>query len=149
MKTYLGRIQRVSLISAALLLLAGCASSNHSSRPSMVGRGNGLATGALYRTAETKVLSADAAAASACQTRSVVDTEVVTRPAVVATPYNPGATYAMPDASRNASGYPAAQSVEVAYSEFVERWTLNRCGEQVRYLVTFRPDGTVLVAPEK
>ncbi len=148
MKTHLHWIQRLSLVSAALLLAAGCASSNNSSKPSVVGRGNGLATGALYRTAETKVLSADAAAASNCQSRSVVDTEVVKRPAVVATPYNPGATYAMPDAYKSVSGYPATQSVEVAYSEFVERWTLNRCGERVRYLVTFRPDGTVLVVPE-
>lgn len=144
MKTHLHRIQRLSLISAAFLLLAGCASSS-----AVVGRGNGLASGALYRTAESKVMAADAAAASACQTRSVANTEVVKPPAVVATPYNAGATFAMPDASKSVSGYPATQSVEVAYSEFVERWTLNRCGEQVRYLVTFRPDGTVLVAPEQ
>jgi len=141
---------RTSLLSLALLVVAGCAShSNSGTRPAIIGRGNGLAAGALYRTGETKVLAADAAAAPSCTSRAVTTTEVVRQPAVVATPYDAAYTYALQDVSKGVSGYPAARTVEVAYSEFVERWTVNRCGDRVQYLVTFRPDGTVLVAPEK
>ena len=131
-------------------LLAGCAENQLG-----LGAHHGIATGALYRSAEEKVLAADKAAAPDAASRKVVGTEVVTEPKVRATPYDTAYTHALPDANQvNSGAFPANRDVGgPTYSEFVERWTVLRGADRVNYKVTFRPGpndrGDIQVVPEK
>jgi len=127
------------------LLAAGCASS-----PLGLGVGTGIATGRLYAAAESKVLKADIAASPDCKDRKVVNTEVLTRPQVSATPYDQAYTHSLPDSSKATTSPSASlRPVETTYSEFTERWTVSRCGQRVAYKVTFRPGGEILVAADQ
>ncbi len=127
------------------LLAAGCASS-----PLGLGVGTGIATGRLYAAAESKVLGADIAAAPDCKDRKIVNTEVLTRPQVSATPYDQAYTHSLPDSSKATTSPSASlRPVETTYSEFTERWTVGRCGQRVAYKVTFRPGGEIQVAVDQ
>ncbi len=127
------------------LLAAGCASS-----PLGLGVGSGISSGRLYAAAESKVIAADSAAAPDCKDRKIVNTEVLTAPKVSATPYDQAYTHSLPDSSK-ATASPSAnlRPVETTYSEFTERWTVNRCGQRVAYKVTFRPGGEIQVAADQ
>jgi hypothetical protein len=124
------------LLAAALAgLLAGCAE-----KSLVLGKGHGLATGCLYRSAETKVLAADAAAHPETSDREVLDTAVVTPPIVTATPYDTAYTHTLPDPNKGDSGsFPVRRDAEPVYSKFVERWTVRHGADRSRYLVTFQP----------
>ncbi len=125
------------------LIAAGC-----SSNPFNRVVGTGIATGPQFAAGETQVLATDAAAAPDCKSRKVINTEVVTRPQVSATPFDQAYTHSLPDASK-ATTSPSARTIpDSTHSEFVERWTVSRCGERVHYRVTFRPNGDVLVAAD-
>jgi hypothetical protein len=126
------------------LIAAGC-----SSNPFAMGRGTGIAIGRQYAAAESKVLATDAADAPECTTRKVVNTEVVTRPQVSVTPFDQAYTHALPDTSKATASPGVMPPPETSHSEFVERWTVSRCGERFHYRVTFRPNGDVLVAADK
>lgn len=125
-----------------LALLTGCGTT-------FLGRGQGLATGERFRAAEALVLKADADAAPGCNRRSVTYTEVVSDPRVAVTPYDQVYTHSLPDASRpTQSPGVFASGRQTTYSEFTERWTVDRCGGRVHYLVTFRPSGEIKIVPE-
>ncbi len=116
-------------------LMAGCAD-----RSSVFGTGHGIATGSLYRSAEAKVLEADAAAHPEAKDREVIATEVATPPLVSASPYDTAYSHALPDANRGDAGsFPARRDTETIHSKFVERWTVRRGNERSKYLVTFQP----------
>jgi hypothetical protein len=129
-------------VTLALVVLTGCGTT-------FLGKGQGLATGERFRAAEELVLKADADAAPGCNRRSVTYTEVVSDPRVAVTPYDQVYTHSLPDASRpTQSPGVFASGRQTTYSEFTERWTVDRCGGRVHYLVTFRPDGKIKVVPE-
>lgn len=132
------------LIPLVALLAAGC-----SSNPFGSGVGTSIASGPQYAAGEAKVLAADAAAAPDCKSRKVINTEVVTRPQVSATPFDQAYTHSLPDASKATTSPSARSAPETTHSEFVERWTISRCGERIHYRVTFRPNGDVLVAADQ
>jgi hypothetical protein len=73
-----------------------------------------------------------------CARRRVVRTVLETAPEVVVTPH--GGYDSVPFTG---SGTPSTYVVPAGqrYSRFVERWTLDRCGAEVAYRVTYRPDG--------
>lgn len=127
------------------LIAAGCASS-----PLGLGVGTGISTGRVFAAGQKAVLEADRAAAPDCKDRKVTNTEVVSAPTVTATPYDQAYTHTLPDSSKGTSapGMPVRRS-EVTHSEYTERWTVSRCGERARYLVTFRPNGEVQVVADK
>lgn len=90
--------------------------------PTSVLPGHSLADVALQRAASRAVLSADVVEPPACASGTIVYTEVVTPPAT------PGP------------------------SPWIERWTLEHCGERRAYRLTFTPDvgGTTFrVTPER
>jgi hypothetical protein len=126
---------------AALVLLHGCAS-----RPmqELMGRGP-LATGSLYRQAESVVLARDRELAPGCKDRHVTGTVLVRAPDVIANPHGGGESV-----SFSGTGTPSSYVIPVdrRYSTFVERWSLRRCETNVLYRVTFKPsqDGTLVVA---
>ena len=142
--------QQLLLITALTALLAGCAETQFG-----LGAGHGIATGALYRSAEEKVIAADKAAAPSATDRRVVATSVITEPKVRATAYDSAYSHALPDANQANSGA-FLQNRDVGsgstYSEFVERWTVQRGADRVNYKVTFRPGtnnrGDIQVVPE-
>ncbi len=116
-------------------LLAGCAGNSSTS-----GNGNGIATGSLYRTAEARVLEADAKAHPDATGREVIATQMVTPPTVTATPYDTAYTHTLPDANKGDSGsFPMRRDADAVYSKFVERWTVRHGADSSRYLVTFQP----------
>lgn len=140
-------MKTLSIIPFALitLLLTGCSSSRLG-----LGVGSGLSTGRLFAAGEAKVLEADRAAAPDCKDRQVTNTEVVTPPKVSATPYDQAYTHQLPDSSKATDSPTAAlRRPETTYSEFVERWTVSRCGQRATYLVTFRPGGEITVTADK
>ncbi|HTI68912.1 MAG TPA: hypothetical protein VMF06_03035 [Candidatus Limnocylindria bacterium] len=107
-----------------------------------------LAEGALYRQAETVVLDTDREKARECTTRRVIKTELFKAPEITAASH---ATVGV--GSMSGMGTPDSYylSPDQRYSEFVEKWTLDRCGQEVTYLVTFTPQhsfsgGTVVTA---
>jgi hypothetical protein len=127
------------------LIAAGCASS-----PLGLGVGSGISTGRVYAAGQKAVLDADRAAAPDCKDRKVTNTEVVSAPTVTATPYDQVYTHSLPDASKATSSpsVPLRRS-ETTHSEYTERWTVSRCGDRAKYLVTFRPNGEIQVVADK
>jgi hypothetical protein len=125
---------RLLIPGLALALAGGC-----SSQPmdTLMGRAP-LATGSLYRQAETVVLARDRAAAPGCKDRHVTDTMLLRAPDVIAAPQ--GGTESV---SFSGSGTPSSYVVpaERRYSTFVERWFVRRCDTNAVYRVTFRPSG--------
>lgn len=124
------------LFSALLAgLVAGCAHSTLGP-----GKGHGIATGALYRSAEARVLEADAKAHPDAADREVVDVEVVTPPVVRVTPYDAAYTHALPDVNKPESGaFPVRREMDTVYSKFVERWTVRHGADRSHYVVTYQP----------
>jgi hypothetical protein len=108
--------------------LAGCASSSHQTNTE----------GTLYMDARQAVLSADRSAAPECNDRHLTHTEIVTPPEMVATPFTSSGLATPPGERR--------------FSRSVERWTIERCGKTVPYLVTFAPNDNgqtdISVTPE-
>ena len=99
-----------------------------------------VANGSLYRQAETVVLGVDREKAPDCTSRHVVKSELVKPPAVTAEARdNANVSFA------GTSGTPTSYYIppDRRYSEFVENWTVDRCGKVVVYRVTFSPRETV------
>lgn len=138
-------MKKLLFLPLVALIAAGCASS-----PLGLGVGTGISTGRVFAAGQKAVLEADRAAAPDCKDRKVTNTEVVSAPTVTATPYDQAYTHTLPDSSKGSSstGMPLRRS-EVTHSEYTERWTVSRCGERARYLVTFRPNGEVQVVADK
>ena len=117
------------------LFLAGC------SAPEILnlsGR-TALATGALYRQAESIVMARDREAAPQCKTRSVLTTRLLEAPEAIADPRGGSESI-----SFSGSGTPSSYVIpsERRYSQFVERWVLQRCDAEVVYRVTFTPSAS-------
>ena len=115
------------------VILAGCASSGPEELWSSK---SPIAHGALYRQAETVVFSVDSEKAPDCTKRSVVKAELFKAPEYVAD------ARGRADVSFSGSGVPDSYAVPIdrRYSEFIEKWTINRCGSNIDYMVTFTPD---------
>ena len=96
----------------------------------------GLATGGLYRQAESIVMARDREAAPQCRTRTILGTRLVEAPEAVADPR--GDRDAV---SFSGSGTPSSYVIpsEQRYSRFVERWKVQRCDTEVVYRVTYTP----------
>ncbi len=122
----------LAVLGSAAVLLTGCAGSRIDS---LLGRGP-IASGALYRQAETVVLARDREAFPGCNERRVVETALLEAPEVVAGPQE-----GRESVSFSGAGTPNSYVVppESRYSLFVERWTVQRCGTNASYRVTFRP----------
>jgi hypothetical protein len=138
-------MKKLLFLPLVALIAAGCASS-----PLGLGVGTGISTGRVYAAGQKAVLEADRTAAPDCKDRKVTNTEVVTAPKVIATPYDQAYTHSLPDTSKATSSpsIPLRRS-ETTHSEYTERWTVSRCGERAHYLVTFRPNGEVQVVADK
>lgn len=138
-------MKKLLFLPLVALIAAGCAST-----PLGLGVGTGISTGRVYAAGQKAVLDADRAAAPDCKDRKVTNTEVVTAPTVSATPYDQVYTHNLPDSSKATSspGVPLRRS-ETTHSEYTERWTVSRCGERAKYLVTFRPNGEIKVVADK
>ncbi len=106
--------------------------------PDLGGRA-GLATGGLYRQAESIVMARDREAAPQCKTRSILGTRLVEAPEAVADPR--GDRDAV---SFSGSGTPSSYVIpsEQRYSRFVERWKVQRCDTEVVYRVTYTPSAS-------
>jgi hypothetical protein len=135
------------LVPLALALLAalaaGCATSQGT-----------LSSGPAYVSARDAVLAADTAAAPDCATRRLARTETVEKPRVSVNAYDAAYTDSLPSAGQAPSyAFGSTPKSGRRYSQFVERWTVERCGQSVPYLVTFKPDEAggydVAVAAEK
>ena len=117
------------------LVSAGC------SAPEILNLGGrtALATGALYRQAESIVMARDREAAPQCKTRSVLGTRLLEAPEAIADPR--GGNEAV---SFSGSGTPSSYAVpsERRYSRFVERWVLQRCDTEVVYRVIYTPSAS-------
>ena len=117
------------------LVSAGC------SAPEILNLGGrtALATGALYRQAESIVMARDREAASQCKTRSVLGTRLFEAPEAVADPRGGSESV-----SFSGSGTPSSYVVpsERRYSRFVERWVLQRCDTEVVYRVIYTPSAS-------
>jgi len=98
-----------------------------------------LATGALYRQAESIVMARDREAAPQCKTRSVLGTRLLEAPEAVADPRGGSESV-----SFSGSGTPSSYVVpsERRYSRFVERWVLQRCDTEVVYRVIYTPSAS-------
>ena len=112
--------------------VAGC----HSPGILDLGGRAGLATGGLYRQAESIVMARDREAAPQCRTRTILGTRLVEAPEAVADPR--GDRDAV---SFSGSGTPSSYVIpsEQRYSRFVERWKVQRCDTEVVYRVTYTP----------
>ena len=110
------------------LFLVGC------SAPEILNLGGrtALATGALYRQAESIVMARDREAAPQCKTRTVMGTRLLEAPEAIADPRGGSESV-----SFSGSGTPFSYAVpsERRYSRFVERWVLQRCDTEVVYRV--------------
>ena len=117
------------------LLLAGC------SAPEILNLGGrtALATGALYRQAESIVMARDRDAAPQCKTRLVRGTRLLEAPEAIADPRGGSESV-----SFSGSGTPSSYVIpsERRYSQFVERWVVQRCDAEVVYRVTFTPSAS-------
>ena len=117
------------------LVSAGC------SAPEILNLGGrtALATGALYRQAESIVMARDREAAPQCKTRSVLGTRLFEAPEAVADPRGGSESV-----SFSGSGTPSSYVVpsERCYSRFVERWVLQRCDTEVVYRVIYTPSAS-------
>ena len=117
------------------LVSAGC------SAPEILNLGGrtALATGALYRQAESIVMARDREAAPQCKTRSVLGTRLFEAPEAVADPRGGSESV-----SFSGSGTPSSYVVpsERRYSRFVERWVLQRCDTEVLYRVIYTPSAS-------
>lgn len=137
------RMSRVSvpLLVAGSAWVAGCR------MPGGIDLGgrSGLATGALYRHAESIVLARDHEADPKCRQRKVLDTRLIEAPEAEADPRGGHESF-----SFSGSGTPSSYVVppERRYSRFVERWAIQRCDSEVFYRVTYTPgaSGTDVVA---
>ena len=108
-----------------------------------------VANGSLYRQAETVVLGVDREKAPECTSRHVVKSELVKPPLVTAESRDANnVSFAGTAGTPNSYYIPP----ERRYSEFVENWTVDRCGKEVVYRVTFSPkdslEGGTLVKAE-
>ena len=101
-----------------------------------LGGRSGLATGALYRHAESIVLARDQGADPKCRQRQVLDTRLIEAPEAEADPRGGHESF-----SFSGSGTPSSYVVppERRYSRFVERWAIQRCDSEVFYRVTYTP----------
>ena len=117
------------------LVSAGC------SAPEILNLGGrtALATGALYRQAESIVMARDREAAPQCKTRIVLGTRLLEAPEAVADPRGGSESV-----SFSGSGTPSSYVVpsERRYSRFVERWVLQRCDTEVVYRVIYTPSAS-------
>ena len=117
------------------LVSAGC------SAPEILNLGGrtALATGALYRQAESIVIARDREAAPQCKTRIVLGTRLLEAPEAVADPRGGSESV-----SFSGSGTPSSYAVpsERRYSQFVERWVLQRCDTEVVYRVIYTPSAS-------
>jgi len=117
------------------LFLAGC------SAPEILNLGGrtALATGSLYRQAESIVMARDREAAPQCKTRMVMGTRLLEAPEAIADPRGGSESV-----SFSGSGTPSSYVIpsERRYSQFVERWVLQRCDAEVVYRVTFTPSAS-------
>ena len=124
-------------LAAILAALSGCAT------------GTTHTQGTLYMDTKAAVLAADNSAAPGCSSRRVLNTEVVDEPDLIVTPYLEMRLPTGPVVVPRGSVYDPA---ERRFSKAVERWTVERCGKQASYLVTFLPtdDGgtEISVKPE-
>lgn len=133
------RLQSPIRIAAGLalmgLFLAGC------SAPEILNLGGrtALATGSLYRQAESIVMARDREAAPQCKTRMVMGTRLLEAPEAIADPRGGSESV-----SFSGSGTPSSYVIpsERRYSQFVERWVLQRCDAEVVYRVTFTPSAS-------
>jgi hypothetical protein len=124
-------------LAVVLAALSGCAT------------GTTHTQGTLYMDAREAVLAADNSAAPGCSSRRVLNTEVVNEPDVIVTPLPdtrvPNGPIVLP------RGF-VVDPTERRFSKSVERWTVEHCGKQASYLVTFLPadDGgtEISVKPE-
>ena len=117
------------------LFSAGC------SAPEILNLGGrtALATGALYRQAESIVMARDREAAPQCKTRSVLGTRLLEAPEAVADPRGGSESV-----SFSGSGTPSSYVVpsDRRYSRFVERWVIQRCDAEAVYRVTYTPSAS-------
>lgn len=117
------------------LVSAGC------SAPEILNLGGrtALATGALYRQAESIVMARDREAAPQCKTRSVLGTRLLEAPEAVADPRGGSESV-----SFSGSGTPSSYVVpsDRRYSRFVERWVIQRCDAEAVYRVTYTPSAS-------
>ncbi len=117
------------------LFLAGC------SAPEILNLGGrtALATGSLYRQAESIVMARDRETAPQCKTRMVMGTRLLEAPEAIADPRGGSESV-----SFSGSGTPSSYVIpsERRYSQFVERWVLQRCDAEVVYRVTFTPSAS-------
>lgn len=124
--------------SAAPLILAGSALLGGCRTAGLLDLGgrSGLATGALYRHAESIVLARDHEADPRCRHRKVLDTRLVEAPEAEADPRGAHESF-----SFSGSGTPSSYVIppERRYSRFVERWAIQRCDAEVFYRVTYTP----------
>ncbi|MSU85641.1 MAG: hypothetical protein EXS21_11120 [Pedosphaera sp.] len=133
------RLQSPILIAGGLALMslfsAGCTA------PEILNLGGrtALATGALYRQAESIVMARDREAAPQCKTRSVLGTRLLEAPEAIADPRGRGESV-----SFSGSGTPSSYVIpsERRYSRFVERWVVQRCDAEVVYRVIFTPSAS-------
>ncbi len=133
------RLQSLVLVACGLalmgLFLAGC------SAPEILNLGGrtALATGSLYRQAESIVMARDREAAPQCKTRMVMGTRLLEAPEAIADPRGGSESV-----SFSGSGTPSSYVIpsERRYSQFVERWVLQRCDTEVVYRVTFTPSAS-------
>ena len=117
------------------LVSAGC------SAPEILNLGGrtALATGALYRQAESIVMARDREAAPQCKARSVLGTRLLEAPEAVADPRGGSESV-----SFSGSGTPSSYVVpsDRRYSRFVERWVIQRCDAEAVYRVTYTPSAS-------
>ena len=125
-------IRSVGSVALAGVIFTGC------SAPEILNLGGrtALATGGLYRQAESIVMARDREAAPQCKERSVLGTRLLEAPEAVADPHG-----GRDSVSFSGSGTPSSYAIpaEHRYSRFVERWVIRRCDTEVSYRVTFTP----------
>ena len=128
-------IRSTGSVAITCWLAAGC------SAPEILNLGGrtALATGALYRQAESIVFARDREAAPQCKDRSVAGTRLLEAPEAIADPHG-----GRDSVSFSGSGTPTSYVVpsEHRYSRFVERWVIRRCDTEIVYRVTFTPSAS-------
>lgn len=133
------RLQSRVLVAGGLALMGVVASGCSAPEILNLGGRTALATGSLYRQAESIVMARDREAAPQCKTRMVRGTRLLEAPEAIADPRGGSESV-----SFSGSGTPSSYVIpsERRYSQFVERWVVQRCDAEVVYRVTFTPSAS-------
>lgn len=133
------RLQSRVLVAGGLALMGFVASGCSAPEILNLGGRTALATGSLYRQAESIVMARDREAAPQCKTRMVRGTRLLEAPEAIADPRGGSESV-----SFSGSGTPSSYVIpsERRYSQFVERWVVQRCDAEVVYRVTFTPSAS-------